>query len=443
MSEDSLLHSFIVFNAVPPSEEGADPKVLWYFGNHGETDQYYALNQAGLLMTFVAFCKRFDTDAPCDYVFTNRHEIMMLELSGPIWMGVVLNSSRPTNRALLRSILLYCRSMFSFFFHPLGQLSKEPPVDGEEDPHVTQWVNYAFPLIVKSVDWNHLDFTYIFNSCVIQGLNTRKSSGRKSLATLCRELISRNPLLVDNVAILYQKRKVVYSTFDHDVTRILAFGVRHRFGHLFHHKPAAGAPEKLTWLVGRYRNQVGLLSMYQQPIYYGGRPHLVLAFKFKRFKIVLTQPPDSEVSEESLDMIERQLFDITAFLADSSPVTTKPSVPLSFALALNDEEPKKLTFECVQIDAASRYSIDDTFAWIHAATSDYAKKAVTAMPTKYSFFTKCDRSVENKELLLTFSRSATQGMASGISKCLSFCGMIVKNTQRKETPTSSFKCSVQ
>ena len=442
MSEQSLLHSFIVFNAIPPSEEGADPEVLWYFGNHGEVDKYYHLNQAGLLITFLAFCRRFDTDLPCDYVVTHNHEISLLELSDPIWMGVVLNSSRATNRALLRSLLLYCRSMFSFFFHPLAELTKVPSREREMDPQVLRWIDYAFPLIVNSIDWNHLDFTYIFNTCVMQRLSTRRKSVDRSLASLCRDLISRNPHLIDNVAILYQKRKVVYSTFDHEATRILAFGVRHRFQHLFHHRPAASAPEKLTWLVGRYVNDVGLLSTYQQPIYLDGERHLLLAFKFKRFKIVLTQPPDYVVSEEGFDVIERELGDITAFLDESSPVKITPSVPLSFALAVNDDESRQLTFECVQVDAASRYAIDDNFVWIHSATADYAKKAITAMPAKSRFFLKCDRTDDNRELLLTFSKSNTQGMAQGMTRSLKFCQMIVNNVQRNEKP-KSLSCLVQ
>lgn len=328
--------------------------------------------------------------------------------------------------------------MFSYFFHPLGPLSGKPPRDPTADPAIVKCIEYAFPSIVESIDWNRLDFTYIFNSCVMQKLDT----GMDELELICRNLIANNSDLIDNIAILHQKRKVIASTFDTEVTRILAFAMRHRFKHLFLHSPRAIRPERLTWLIGRYINKLGMMSTYQQPLYINGKPHLILAFRFKRFKIVLTQPPNVEVSERGYDRVEKMLTPLTDFLRERTAVVLKPSVPLHFALTMNDTHAQRMTFECVQIDALSRYRVDWNFIGIHEATRDYAPRAVVGMTAKYNWFVKCDRTQDGNELILTFSKENTQGMAHGVTRSLRFCKMIVNSMDKKNKTVNPFKCEI-
>ena len=391
MSTKCFLHSFFIFDVVPPRKEGADPVIYYYFSNNPDTtnNKNYRLTQVGLIITFISFCQRFSTDLPCDYVFTKVHEISMLELSGSIWMAVVLDSSRPKNRSLLNSVLLHFRTMFSSFFVPLKPLNSVPRVPNQE---ILNALPSAFPSILNSVDWNRFDFRYLFNSYIRQPMNNSED-----IANVCKLFLQKNSKLFDNIAILYRKNKVVYSSFDPIVTRTLAFSIRHRFNHLFLHNPQRNTG-KLIWLIGLFINNSGISSIYQQPIYFNGNPHLLVAFRDRSFKIVLTQPPDITVTEDMLLSIPKRLGVVRQQLDPKNLIFTKRNVPLPYATCANSSVTQQMTYECLNLDTASGYRVDSNFIKSHEFAVMYGQNVVIAAPTPKQFFIRCERKIVNREM---------------------------------------------
>ncbi|OHT09146.1 hypothetical protein TRFO_22062 [Tritrichomonas foetus] len=430
MNKKSYLHSFAIFNCVPPRKEGTDPIIYWYHGESDEVNQkYYKLNQIGLIITFISFCLRFDTNLPCDYVFTNEHEISMLELSGAIWMAVVLKSKEARNRSLLHSILQHCRMMFSTFFVPLPKL-QEKMERFDIDNKILEYLDVAFPTIVNSIDWNRLDFRYLFNSFIMQPLKYEENR----LEDVCKQFLSFNHDIIDDIAILYHHNRIVYSSFDPTVTRILSFAMRRKFTHIFLHNPARET-DILTWLVGLYINNAGLNSIYQPPVFYNGKRHLLLAFLDGNYKIVLTQPSDIIITEELLQSIPKRLWQVRQFLKNSPTISPLTEIPLPFATTKNLYKVQTITFENHNLDAAMTARVDPNFIQVHDVATAYSRNAIIAYPEKSSLFVKCEIDDDTKEERIIIA----QPTPGGVSHCLKICSFIL---QPRKAPSKNGFCLI-
>ncbi|OHT17052.1 hypothetical protein TRFO_12770 [Tritrichomonas foetus] len=426
MSQKNFLHSFLIFDSIPPRKEGSDPIIYYYYSSDQETlnDKNYQLTQAGLIITFISFCQRFNTSLPCDYVFTKVHELSMLELSGSIWMAVVLDSKKPENRALLNSILLHFRMMFSTFFVPLKPLGKSTTIGNQK---VLDAIPAAFPSILNSVDWNRLDFRYLFSSYIYQPMNSSIN-----IVSVCKQFLLNNADLFDNIAILYRQNRIIYSSFQPNITRTLAFSMRHRFNHLFLHNPQRES-DQLTWLIGLYINKAGLNAIYQQPIYFQGKPHLLVAFRDGYFKIVLSQPPEIEVTEEMLMSIPKRLRMVRQFLDKKNLHFTQNNVPLPYASARIFYRSQIMNYDCFNFDVASGSRMDINFVKSHEYAVMYGRTAVIAAPIQNQCFVRCETKIVNGAMQETLLYA--QPTPGGISHNLKISSFILgsKETAHKQT----------
>ena len=412
--EETLLHSFIIFNIVPPKKEGAKPEIYWYYSPE-EQNEETRLNQVGLILTFAGFCRKFTKfDNPrieCDYIYTNKHEIAIQQLFGDIFMSVTIESTKPFNRYVLQSILQYCKSMFSHFWVYLP----EEILADEESPSndlIISNLDNAFGYIIHSIDWAHLDFMYLFKTYTRQKIN----GDFDKLKNLCAKLIVDHRKELDNIAILYRNHRVVHTTFSPTVTRVLAFGMRKKFRYLYLHNPRADR-DALTWIIGMYTDMNGLKSLYQPVIYISGIPHLLVAFKLKHFKIVLTLNPNIEVDMRMLNEIPQYLKELRTFLKDIQATKPNRDVPVPFALAEVNMRSQQLHFDCSQIDAKSRPAVDINIIRGHQAAVITDISASVAFPGISDYFvTVSRRKAEDKEIIVT-CKSPTPNISDSLKIC--------------------------
>ena len=410
--EETLLHSFIIFNIVPPKKEGAKPQIYWYYSPE-EQDEETKLNQVGLILTFAGFCRKFtkfdDPRMECDYIYTNKHEIAIQKLFGDIYMSVTIESTKPFNRYVLQSILQYCKSMFSHFWVYLPEeiLAEEESPSNEM---IIENLENAFGYIIKSIDWGHLDFMYLFNTYTTQKIN----GDINALERICAQLLIRHRKELVDIAILYRNHRVVHTTFSATVTRVLAFGMRKKFGYLYLHNPRADR-DALTWIIGMYTDMNGLKSLYQPVIYISGTPHLLVAFKLKHFKIVLTLNPNIEVDMQLLNEIPRYLKDLREFLKELQATKPIRDVPVPFALAKVDMSKQQLYFDCSQIDARSRPAVDINIIRGHQAAVVTDNAASVAFPGISGYFVYVSRR-KDRETIVT-CKSPTPNVSDSLKIC--------------------------
>lgn len=427
----SLLYSFFIFDCVSPTGEGSAPKIYSYFCNDPEiaNDNTYKLKQMGFILVFMSFCQRFSTDSPLDYIFTKKHEYSLLELSGSIWMAVVINSKTPENRVLLKSILHHFRNMFSSFFFPLKELHKEEIIARKE---VLDVLDVAFPSILNSIDWSRLDFRYLFNSYIRQPFKV-------DLTDVCTDFLNKNSKLFDNIAIMYHisgTNRIIYSSFNDDVTQTLAFSMRRRFDHLFLHKPQKES-DRLTWIIGLYINKSGFNSIYQQPIFLDGVPHLLVAFRVEHFKIVLSQPPDIEVTEEMLNSIPRRLSQIQQYLTRQNIIYPQNNIPFPIALVENHLSNNTMTFVKSDLDADSDSRLDKCFIKCHESAIMYDKTSTIAGPESGHSFVRCQNDNDQMDEVLIFSKPPLS--YKGISQKLK---ILSYTTKSKDNESKDSNCLI-
>ncbi|KAK8888043.1 hypothetical protein M9Y10_039103 [Tritrichomonas musculus] len=425
LTSNNLLYSFFIFDSTPPTGEGSAPEIYYYFCNDPaiKNDKIYQLNQIGYILAFMTFCRQFSTDLPLDYIFTKNHEYSLLQLSGTVWMGVVLESKTPENRALLNSILNHFRNMFSSYFCPLTNSEEEVP-----KKKVLKALKVAFPSILKSVDWSRLDFRYLFNSYISQPFKI-------DMTNICREFLQNNSNIFDNIVIMYRHNRIIYSSFDPSTTRTLAFSMRRRFDHLFLHNPQRET-EMLTWMIGLYINKSGFNSIYQQPIFLDGAPHLLVAFRVGYFKIVLTQPPDIEVSEEMLSSIPKRLLPIQQFLDKKNIYYPQKNVPIPFAAATNSYAIHKLAFNTSDLDAVSDSRLDRYFIKSHESAASYDRTATIAEPELGHSFIRCQRKIVNGQMEEELIFSKPPLSSKGISEKLKIFSYAMKSTEKESKDSS-------
>lgn len=408
--DETLLHSFFIFNIIPPKKEGALPIIYWYYSTV-EHDEEFKLNQVGLIITFAGFCRKFKPDQDCDYIYTNKHEIAIQKLYGDIYMSVTIESTKPFNRYLLQSILKHCKSMFSHFWVPLPEIV----LDGEEPPSnelIVSQLDDAFQFIIPSIDWAHLDFSYIFNSYTTQQIN----GDMNQLKQLCAQLLLRHRNELVDIAILYRNHRVVHTTFSATVTRALAFGMRKRFGHLFLHNPRADR-DALTWIIGLYTDMNGLNSVYLPVVYIGGIPHSLVAFKLKHFKIVLTLNPNIEIDSSMLNEIPKYLKDLREFLKNQQATKPIRDVPVPFAFASDSQQDQQLYFDCSQIDAKSRPAVDINIIRGHQSVVVTGNIASVAFPGTSEYFVTISRNGPKKTERVVTCKSPTQNVSDSLKIC--------------------------
>lgn len=426
----SDLHSFIIFNGIPPTSEGADPIIYWHYSE--QTDkQDYELNYTGLLITFINFCKKWGTMDLCDYISTNDNEIGLLPLFGDIWMAVSINSKSSSKRSLLREILKYCRMMFSHFFVPIDsifntQFSKNDAeiIQGKRNEIENSVIDAiknvdAFTYIVQSIDWNALDVTYLFDSYHIQPI----SKDVEQLESVCNELRNLHPKLFEDVLILYRKHRVVYSSFNPTVTRALSFAMRKKFKYMYLHNPVT--IREFAWLLGLYVNDKGITSVYQQPIYFDGEAHPFVAFKYHRFKIVLTTPTKMELTEHVFNSMPEKLAPIRSFLKECYP-EPKPSV-LPFIRAVNNTELHKFVLQTDKVETPAHHAIHQAFLGAHELAINYSKEPRISLPVQYDYFVECKVDGPREALL------AAKKEVNGASEYLRVTKILDKDTKKPTT----------
>jgi len=375
---ETFLHSFIVFDIIPPSAEGSDPIIYWY-KSPIERSEYFKLNLTGLIITFANFCAKWGTKDPCDYISTENHEISILELSGSIWMAATINSDSSENRSLLISILQYCRLMFSHFFSPIPPLGTKN-ISKDQLKQIIENIPVAFEYIVNSIDWMLPDFTLLFDSYIYQPIQKKI----RDLESVCEGILSARPELFDKILILSRKKKVVYSTFPVDVTRALALGMRKKFQYMYLHKPVSNG-NPFSWLVGLYVDTNGIDSVYQQPIYYDNEAHLFVAFKVHKFKIVLTLKNSLFLNGEIFTLMPGRLKGLVSFLKDCF-VRPPPFNPMPYTKISYKKPVHILQTHSDQIDAQSRFIIHKSIIRAHNTCLSFSSESSLAFPTVNSFW---------------------------------------------------------
>ncbi|OHS99088.1 hypothetical protein TRFO_34576 [Tritrichomonas foetus] len=278
--ESTNLQSFIVFDGVMPVAEGSEPTVFFSRFPTDIHQPHFAVNQVGLLLTFLRFATRFAGDTPCDYIRTSSHETAILELDNQVWMSVQrqISPNSPSNRDLLNSMLRSCKSIYQLFFQP----PKRNPETEEILDESAVILKKAFEVIVNSITWADLGFIHLFDSFFQLKLNDQFSS---ELCPIIHRLLNSD-VPIAHIAIMYSRYFIFY-TFPTDVARTLSICLRMKLPYLFP-RVLAKEDERLYWIIGMSKTERRTVSIYAPPLFIDGKQYPLIALRMKKIRFILT-----------------------------------------------------------------------------------------------------------------------------------------------------------
>ncbi|EAY19944.1 hypothetical protein TVAG_401980 [Trichomonas vaginalis G3] len=407
-NQSSKLHAFIVFDAIPPTKEAQDPTIYWFYSQKEQAENF-KLNITGLLITFINFCEKWGTSEPCDYIDTKDHEIGLLKLCGPIWMAISLNSPMTNKRSLMSSLLGYCKMMFSHFFVPIPE---DDSNFGQNDlKKLISKIPEGFKYIVESINWNSLDITYLYDSYHAQAVQVQLPEGENDINAICQDILNQQPKYFDNIIILYSKHRVIYTTLNPTITRAISFAMRKKFKYMYLHNPICQS--EFSWLLGLYADARGMTSIYQQPIYYDGKPHLFVAFKYHKFKIILTIPTDLILSDQTYLEMPSRLKKLNKALKVCYPKPI-PFSPIPYTRALNDGN--KLTCQSDKFAPKDHQFVHQAFIHLHEISKTYSPTSSSILvPSENHYYILCVH-CENAESLVA-SQKEDEGLYRNLNTC--------------------------
>jgi hypothetical protein len=88
------LRSVSIFDGTPPQEEGEDPKLFHYWPK-ATVSKDAQLNEIGLYLTFLGFCKDFRASSDCQYFETDSLFTCFAHLYGTVYAAAAFDVSKP------------------------------------------------------------------------------------------------------------------------------------------------------------------------------------------------------------------------------------------------------------------------------------------------------------------------------------------------------------
>lgn len=374
----SAVHTFLVFDAYPTKPSGGDPVVFYSYPQSG-CPQHFALNQAGLLITFVKLCRRFSPTQDCDYILTNAHETALLELSDDIWISISRDVTDAPGRYYLKSILeTYCRIYDLFFERPVRDQVTRVVV-----PRSRRRLADAFDMIIRGINrapQRELIFDYLYNSFYHFELDARFLC---ELSIKVNELFRKCPF--EHLAIVYSNHHL-FSTFPSETFKTLLLAIRMKLAYLFP-APRSGQTRGWRWMIG-LSHEGEILNVYAPPIRIDGEPYPLIMLKQGKVKMIVALkntvpllPVDIMNLVEELDIVLK-FFGIDRFKEREVKGTVK-----SRYLCLKNE-PKKRSLSISRNQVSEQLVMEMEQAVIRANNymRNYMNICTIAWPMKQDMF---------------------------------------------------------
>ena len=264
------IYSFFIYESRVYEIEMSEP-IIYFSYTKKEQNMNFAMNQAGLFVTYVAFCKVFNKNQPCDYVQTNKYETELLELWDNIWMSITRKFKNISHHLFLKSILQYYKRVFHLFFPKLVRNQK----NGDLTPESCKNIKIAFDFLLNSAYNPNMIIPILFNSAKIVVLPFGNFSA--SFENTIKAILNTPGSPLQYLAIMYDDH-YLFSNFPPDVFQTLALSIVFKFGYL---KLLSSEKDKndLFFEIGLRKLKNDDIKVYSPEIYINGKNHHLSVLK--------------------------------------------------------------------------------------------------------------------------------------------------------------------
>ncbi|KAH0795941.1 vacuolar fusion CCZ1 -like protein [Histomonas meleagridis] len=377
MDSRTNISTFLVFDAIVPKFEGAEPRVLYCYSVE-PMQPHQDVNQAGLFIAFLKFCTRFRCASPCDYIETGNYQNGLLELRDNVWMAIRRKKNdNSANHTFIKFLLQNCREMFNLFF---PQLTRDPETN-EIDEKSTNLIKSAFASIVKSTINTDLTIAHLYNSTFNLTIPFEMED---NLSQHIYNLLHQRLSPIMGIAIMYSYY-FIYSSFPPDISRTISLALRVKLPYLF---PQALAKEdkKLYWTIGMCYQPDGQLCVFAPPLYINGHQFPLIALRFGKIRFIIALKENVLVSPESLNYIPHYIKPLKHFFESFNVRTIAGKYKGPYLLVNSNKQDQCLKFAYHKLAEHDIPLTQDLLLTCNSFASDFSTYSSIALCGKSNFF---------------------------------------------------------
>lgn len=363
MQSDPNITGFLIFDYKVNDEEMLEPFVYYSYYTI-EQPPNFILNQAGLFITFVSFCKMFNKSQLCDYVRTQQQETALYELDSNVWMSITRELDNPIKIPLL-AILKEYKNIFNLFFPPLKREETTKLLDSSSKESIKR----GFDLIIQSDFDSHFLDILLYNSYYWLELAKEMVAFEFEKTINLILTVPRSP--IQYLAIEYIE-KLLYNNFPNDVINTLLICLKCKLKNLLFVSQPHGI-DAIYYEIGM-NIKANEMVINSPKLYINNHIYHLVIIRIQSFRLIVTLKEEIGPTEGFLNSLPRLLIPIYQFLA---------------SMKMKDPIPSKIKSSFFQIKASSNSN--------HLSSYHY-KLPITQFPPVQSLLMSCYRFVNDSFL---------------------------------------------
>ncbi|OHT02507.1 hypothetical protein TRFO_30337 [Tritrichomonas foetus] len=372
--------SFFVYESKITDIEMSEP-ILYFSYTKSEQNEHFAINQAGLFITFVGFCKIFNHSQPCDYIQTKNHETALLELGDNIWMSITREYSKTPQYQFLHTILLCYKRIFQLFF----PMPTRDPKTGDVFPESRDLMKHAFELITKSIYNPNMMMPILYDSILRIDLPSNIYS--TELEKTVTALLHINTSPIEYLAVMYSDY-FIFTNYPIDVSRTIYLCFRSQFEHFQFNSPTKDQNE-FYYEIGLVKNKKGETEVHSPSIYIKGQKNHLVVLRHGCFRYAIALKASIEPEASLLDALPSFIRPIRVFITALQIEIKKNKPKCPYFQITSNKNYRSLGMTSQKIPTQLMPNIHNLIITATIFARSYSKSVYLALPIANRFFIWC------------------------------------------------------
>ena len=382
------LERFIVFDNIPPKEEGLNLDLIWHYPE--DCTENEKIEYAGMFFAFADWSLSLMGERT-DYVQTKNHEWSCFLMPENIMICAITKSNVAVSRKIMNVLLEIINDIFHLFFRSPKRDENNRFLEKDKD-----LMRDVFKKIVESIRWDKLVFLNLWDLKFQLSLNDEQNAAVKSFLELVKNPLSK----IQNIALM-MKHQFLFSTFPDKVGRTLQFALTNKFSYLYpnllripHEKfnsmDMSKAP--LVWEIGISRTHNNIVQVYSPRMYLGDNQiQNLLVMKMGKIRIIigskdidLSRPSDIQNISKGL---KRKLIEILRVINIIPKESHFFSESFAKIVVKTINKDSTIDYEQHNIRSTDQALVEMNILKSHQFIFNYGMNAEISFPAQNSFYT--------------------------------------------------------
>ena len=393
------LEKFIVFDGIPPEEEGGELDIIWHYPEDANYNEL--LSYASLFFAIGDFSSSLINER-CDYILTDNYEWSIITMPEKICICALTHSEKPVSRRIMNILLNIINDVYHLFF---GSPQRE--ADNTISLRDKAFLKTGFKLIVESIKWDKLVFINLWNRKFQYQLDDNQN---RAVIDFLNEA-TPDSSKIKYIALMIKKQFLV-STFPADVGRCLQFVLTNKFKYLYPnylrvpHKDITDdiTKEPLVWDVGISRTSTNFTQIYSPQIFISGKKENLLVMKMGKLKVIIAAEGIDLTSQSDIQGIskglKRKIVKLLKFFDFKPKIRNAFSMSYAKIRCSSYAKNSVLDYEQRNIRSVDQQIVESNVLNGHQFILNYDISSQILFPGKHSFYSYLSHNSKKDEVVI-------------------------------------------